>query len=419
MSTILKRASLLVALTLVCGTIAFAQTGPIEGTVKMKNADGTMKPVEGATVLIRRTDIKGEWTIKTDKAGRYVRLGMPLGGTFLVVVSGPGIKPTYLNNIRLTQTPTVDFVAEPGDGSTITAEQVMELMKKPAGGGAPQQPQVSEADRAKAMKDKEEYDKAVKESQALQGTFDAARTRYNTGIEMMKTRSYTTAVSEFEAAAGIDSSKHVAMLEIAYKANANLAEAHYQLGVDKFNNKQRNEAKPHFESAVKAAVKALDLAATNTKDPNINNDLITYYGIYGKNALLLIEHYGQADLVPQSAQYFDKAAALDTVNKNKWLVMKGDAYRASSMADEAVAAYKSVIDVDPKNFDALFKMGLTYLASAEKEKLQQAANYLDAFIAAAPPTDGRVAEAKSSLQVLKNDFKVEAEKPARRGTRKP
>lgn len=411
---------MLVAVALLCVATAWAQSGPIEGVVKIKNADGTMTPAVGVTILIHRTDIKGEWTVKSEKNGRFVRLGMPLAGTFTVVAYGPGIQPTFLSGIRLTQTPSVDIIALPGDSSQMTPQQVADLIKQGQAGGPaqPQQPQVSEADRAKAMKDKEEYDKAVKESQAVQATFDQARVRYNTGIEAMKVKNFTAAVSEFEAAAGVDTSKHVAFLEVAYKANANLAEAHYQLGVDKFNSKQKTEAKPHFDKAVTYVVKALELAATNTKDPNINNDLITYYGIYGKNSLLLIEHYGQADLVPQAAQYFDKAAELDAVNKNKWLVMKGDAYRASSMQDEAAAAYKAVIDTDPKNYDALFKMGLNYLASGDKEKLQLAANYLDQFIATAPPADARLTEAKSSLQVLKNEFKVEAEKP-KRPARKP
>src|SRR5688572_33167702 len=93
LSIILKRASMFVALALVVTASAFAQNGPIEGTVKVKGADGVAKPVEGATVTIYRTDIKGQWEVKTDKAGRYVRLGMPLAGTFIVVFSGPGMQP--------------------------------------------------------------------------------------------------------------------------------------------------------------------------------------------------------------------------------------------------------------------------------------------------------------------------------------
>lgn len=421
LTIILKRASMLVAVALVLTASAFAQTGPIEGTVKVKGADGVAKPVEGATVTIYRTDISGKWDVKTDKSGRYVRLGMPLAGTFIVVATGPGMQPFFLNNIKLVQSSVVDIVANPGDGSTLTLEQVKGLISG-AKSGAPlptQAPQASAADRAKAEKENAEYEKKVKESKAIQEAFDQARVRYNGGIEFMKASNYSAAVPEFEAATGVDTTKNVELLRLAYKANANMAEAHYQLGVDMFNKKQKNEAKPHFEKAVASSGKAIELASKDTAEPNINNDLIIFYGIYAKNVALMVEHYGQTDKAAEAAAALDKAASIDATNKNKWVVMKGDIYRFSGMQDEAIAAYKSVIEADPKNYESLYKLGLTYLQSPEKEKLQQAANYLDAFIAAAPADDKRLPEAKSSLQVLKNEFKVEAEKPARRRPGKP
>src|ERR1044072_8034572 len=102
-NSVMKRIFLLATMIGVLGAMAFAQTGPIEGTVKVKNADGSMKPVEGAKIDVYRTDIKGHYEVKTDKTGHYVRLGMPLQGTFLVVVSGPGIQWSYQNGIRLAQ----------------------------------------------------------------------------------------------------------------------------------------------------------------------------------------------------------------------------------------------------------------------------------------------------------------------------
>ena len=139
--TLIKRTMLVLAAALLLSAMALAQTGPIEGTVKVKGPDGT-KPVAGATVNIYRTDIKGSFDVKTDKQGHYVRLGMPLQGVFLVVASGPGMQPTWVNNVRLAQQSTVDIVAEAGDGSTLTYEQVMAQIggkgaSAPAGGGAP------------------------------------------------------------------------------------------------------------------------------------------------------------------------------------------------------------------------------------------------------------------------------------------
>src|SRR5438552_2840433 len=115
LSMVFKRVSMLVALAIVLCTSALAQTGPIEGTVKLKGADGVAKPAEGITVMVYRTDIAGKWDVKTDKNGRYVRLGMPLAGTFIVVFSGPGARAIYLNNIRLVQSSVVDITLEAGD----------------------------------------------------------------------------------------------------------------------------------------------------------------------------------------------------------------------------------------------------------------------------------------------------------------
>jgi tetratricopeptide (TPR) repeat protein len=420
-SIVLKRVSCLVALALMMTASAYAQNGPIEGTVRLKGADGVAKPVEGATVTIYRTDIKGQWDVKTDKNGRYVRLGMPLAGTFVVVFSGPGMQPAFLSNVRLVQSSVVDMTVNPGDGSTLTLEQVRAMMAGAKSGtpAQPQAPQMSAADKAKAEKENAEYEKKVKESKAIQETFDQARVRYNGGIELMKANNYQAALPEFEAASGVDTTKNVELLRLAYKAKANIAEAHYQVGVDLFNKKQKPDAKAHFENAVASISKAVELASTDSADPNNNNDLLVYYNIYAKNALLLVEHYGQADKVANAAAVFDKAAALDATNKNKWAVMKGDIYRYAGMSEEATTTYKGVIAVDPVNVDAMYGLGLTLIASSETKVIQEGANALGEFVAKAPATDRRVPIVKEALEAVKNAYKIEAEKPARRRPGKP
>src|SRR5713226_7694401 len=139
--------------------LTLAQTGQAEGTVKL-NAEGSKKPVPGALVDIYRTDIKGHWSVKTDNGGHFVILGLPLTGAFVFVASGPGITPTWVNNVHITQTPVVDIVAEPGDGQTMTLEQVQQAIagQKSGGGGQPAPRTLSAAERAKieaAQKDQQ------------------------------------------------------------------------------------------------------------------------------------------------------------------------------------------------------------------------------------------------------------------------
>ena len=54
---------------------AFSQVTAIEGVVK--GADGN--PVQGAIITFERTDIKGHYTVKTDKKGHYGHYGLPMG----------------------------------------------------------------------------------------------------------------------------------------------------------------------------------------------------------------------------------------------------------------------------------------------------------------------------------------------------
>jgi tetratricopeptide (TPR) repeat protein len=416
-TSILKRATTLVALVLISATIVFAQTGMVEGTVRITE-NGVKKGVPNAVVDIYRTDIKGRWQVKADKTGHYVMLGLPLTGHFIFVASAPNITPTWVAGVRITQSPVVDINVEPGDGSSITLEQVL-AAQKGGGSASPAAPAISSADRAKAEAARKEFEKQSKEGEALQASFDQARLHYNAGVELTKATppNYQAALSEFEQASAVDPGKHAQMLLLSYRANANLAEANYQIGADLFNQKKRDEAKPHFVKAVAAANAAIKAASTDTaqNNPNLNNDLVIYYSMLAKNAMLLVQFYGAADTVDPTAKALDAAASLDATNKNKWGVQKGDLYFSAGRTDDAVAAYKAVLAADPVNIDALYGLGLTLVAGTEKAQIQEGANTLADFVSKAPPTDKRVPIVKEALEGVKNAYKVEAEKPARRG----
>jgi tetratricopeptide (TPR) repeat protein len=416
-SKILRRAAGLGACLAILSAIALAQTTQIEGNVRLKAEDGTLKPVANATVDIYRTDIKGKWDVKTDKNGHYVRLGMPVAGTFLVVVSGEGLAPSWINGVRLLTGDPINITAFPGDGTRMTLEQVQAAISQQKSGGAPAAaaPTISAADRAKMETSKKEYEAKKKEAEALQANFDQLRTRYNQGVELMKTNQYQAAMTEFEAASAGDPGKHAAFAELTYRANANLAEAHYQIGVDLFNQKKRDEALPHFQQAVESINKAINVA-TNSPEPAAPTDLIVYYNILAKNSALIIEFYPLKDtkIIDDAMKVIEKAEVLDAANKGKWGVTRANMLRFSGRTDEAIAAYKAVLAAEPNNIDAIYNMGLTLLGSTEKERLQEAANALADFISKAPAEDKRVPDARNSLEVLKNEFKVQAEKPAKR-----
>ncbi len=414
-SKILRRAVSLSAILIASSIMVFAQTGTIEGTVKIKNADGTMTPVPGAQVDVYRTDIKGHWDMKTDKSGHYVRLGLPVQGTFIVTASGPGMQPTFITDARITQG-AIDLVGNPGDGAKITYEEVQKTLSQ-EGQGAPST--ATPQNKAAAEAAQKEYEAKAKESKEMQAAFDQAVARYNHGLELMNTNDYSGAVSEFEAASAVDPGKHAAFTELAYKAHANAAEAHYQLAVPLFNQRKRDEAKPHFEKAIEEINKAISIASSSPKPgPNLNNELINYYNIWLKNAKLLVEFYQQTDAVDQAVTAIDKARALDTANSAKWNVAKGDLYRTAYRSDDAIKTYKEVLATDPGNIDALYGLGLTLFATGNEANYQEAANYLSDFASKAPANDSRAATVKESLDALKKAANVEPEKGSKR-RRKP
>jgi tetratricopeptide (TPR) repeat protein len=397
--------------------VASAQVGALEGSVKLKTPQG-LKPVSGAIVDIYRLDIRGHWEAKTDKSGQFVYLGLPLVGTYLVVASGSGLQPTWVNNVRLTQNPVVNIECEPGDGTRLTLDQVKSLIEG-AKRGRQAQPQPSQEERAKLEAAQKEEAARRKEREELQAKLDQAISSFNQGIKLRNAKNYEAALSEFEAAASVDYTKDPAFVEVAHKANALVAETRYQIGADLFNQRKRTEAKPYFEEAVKAIKRAIAIAPTDQKNPNLKNDLLVYYDILVKNAKVLVEYYSATDLVDDTVKEIDRAAELDPANKNKWEIIKADLYRLAFRLDEAVAGYKGVLASDPNNIDALYGIGLALLSSSEKEKLQESANYLSEFVSKAPANDSRVASAKETIEALKRQFSIEAEKPATRRKGRP
>jgi tetratricopeptide (TPR) repeat protein len=424
--TLLRSAGLAVAAAFL-STVAFSQAGQVEGTVKVKQADGTAKPAAGVQIDIYRTDIKQRFDpIKTDKNGHYVRLGLPLQGTYIFVFSGPAASPTYLNNVRITQMPVVDTTLDAGEGQTLTLEEIQkQIAQQKAGGGGGAMPQpgktLSPAEKAKLEAAQKEMEASAKEGKELQASFDMAVKHFNEGVRLKTENNYVAALTEFEESTKLDPGKNKNFVEIAHRSNAQVAETNYQLGADKFNKKDRAGAKPHFEQAVTSINKAIAVASAVTEEPTVNNDLITYYGILEKNARILVENYGEAKLVDDTVKAIEKAEALDALNKNKWGVLKADMFRSAGRTDDAVAAYKKVIAADPTAVDALYGLGLTLIAGTERAQIQEGANTLADFVAKAPATDKRVPIVKDALEGVKNAYKVEAEKPAApaRGRRKP
>ena len=78
-----------------CSVAAFAQTSSISGEVK--DEDG--KPLKDAWIKIERTDIKGNYKVKTNKKGEYFHAGLPLG-TYNVSIEVDGKVRDQMKGVR-------------------------------------------------------------------------------------------------------------------------------------------------------------------------------------------------------------------------------------------------------------------------------------------------------------------------------
>lgn len=382
--------ALVLAMALAAGCAAAQfETFTFEGQVLMK---GTKQPVVGATIDIYRTDQKGKYEVKTNGKGMYTRIGMPVKGTFTIIVSGPGISPTFRDQITYLQA-RQDFEVEAGNGNRPTLEEVSRS------GGAPPPGARSEAE----LKAEAEAIAAAEAERAriaaLNASFVERKAQFDLGIQAMVAKDYAGAIPGLSAAiAGMADADPTMFGELVSVAGANLAEAHYQLGVQAFNNKDRAEAEANFKKG--AAAIALSLKFDATKPAHLV--------IQGKTLYLLIDKFNgmgaYTDSIETGAAAYLKAADLEVDKKKRleYLVGAAEVYRVGYSSEQAIATFKKVLTEDPDNISAIYGIGLTAVASGDN---QTAADYLQHFVDKAPG-DPRSGEAKTVLQTLAKDYKI-------------
>jgi hypothetical protein len=187
---------LTIALFLIGSPAIFAQTtAPIGGRVELKGADGTMTPVEGALVEVYRTDVKSKFpSDTTDKKGKFSFAGLPLGAVFVLSISGPGINPEIIPNIKAGMDQLVINVL-PGDGKKWTEDEVRQAVS----GGTTNQSTELTADQ---KKQKEEYDKKVAEIKAknekIQSQTAVVQKALDEGNAAFNSKNYDVAVVKYE-----------------------------------------------------------------------------------------------------------------------------------------------------------------------------------------------------------------------------
>jgi tetratricopeptide (TPR) repeat protein len=377
---------------------ALAQVGRLEGDVI--KAD-TKEPVVGAEVQIVRTDIKGNYPVKTDKKGHFLHAGVPLTGTYTILVSAPGCAPTFLTGIRPTQvTEPLKIELSNGDGRKLTLEDVKGIQANAPKGGQ----QMSAADQKKAQ---EEYEKKRAEIEAknkkAMEEHEAMKKLFEQGIQLAANKDYSGAINAYNEAAKLDAEQQAIW--------ANLALAFYNRGVtnynesakDPTNTSKRDAAKQDFNDAINSISKALALVEPLLNDPAKGADAkkskAQYIKIKADAEGLLARRLNVMEMIEPAVKDYREAAemAVTPADKAKFQLAAAEVYFDSGKAEEAVAAYAAIVEASPDNLDAIYKLGLAYASVA---KFQESANTFQKFLDRAPETDPRVPEVKTVLKDL-------------------
>ena len=409
-------AVLVAALLLLSTTGAVAQVVQVQGKVTLKQADGTVVPVQGAVVDIYRTDIKQEFHVRTDARGAYTHRGLPMMGTYTVAVSAPGARPDYRAGIRLGREPVNDFTLEPGDGSRLTLDQI-----KP-GAARPTPAAESAADRAR----REELERKVKEVEEANARIDAANQivsrTFQAGNAALNAGRLDEAITQYREGLAARADEPALLTNLSEALRRRGAEV-YNAALKEKDGNQRyaamEPAKKDWSEAAQASRKALDIInSARAVDP-------AQQQAYAQNKLAALSTYALAmrlvatkvDQSQASAAWEASQAHLavenDPARKAK---LRSDALQMlfdSGSMDLAVAEARKVLAVAPDDPSANRILGLSLFASGDKKNFQEAANYLQRYVEKAPDTDPLKQSAKESLDYLKTAENIEPQRPAR------
>jgi tetratricopeptide (TPR) repeat protein len=305
------------ALLLALAVAGMAQTGAIEG--KVIGPDGNPVGKDAALIKITRTDIKGNYKVKTNKKGEYFHAGLPMGKYDVECeMNGQVVDTVKGVQVRLGDPIPVNF-----DLAKLAKQQ--EAMQQAAQTG-----QVTE-EMARDMtpEQKAAFEKRAKEQAEMLKKNKELNDAFNAGMEAMKGGNWDAAVESLEKAKTLDATQHVIF--------GQLAEAY--AGQEKA--KQGEDRKAANAKTIENFEKAIELKP----------DDAAYYNNYG---LAL----ARGNMFDKAQEALDKAAKLDPPGAGKYYYNLGALLVNSGKSDPAAEAFKKAIEADPNYADAHYQYGI-------------------------------------------------------------
>lgn len=306
------------------GVPALAQIGIFQGVV----TDANGQPIQGVTVTIEGMEIKRSYKLTTDKKGKFIHAGIPLQGTYRIIVKKEGyvsdgvagVKPGFgMDDPRGTQ----NFKLNPGQSGKAAVELTDEEK-------AAIQAQAKESEAKKEVLAK------------LQGVFEQGR-------QLAMQGQHEQAIEQFKQAAQIDATQTAVW--------ANLGSSYNQL--------------KQYDQAIESYNKAIELKPT---DPGLFQNLAGVYGAMGN--------------VEKSKEMYEKAAGLAAATDPKTAAVQyynmGVTYINTGKAAEAEEALNKSLQMDPNYAEAHYQLGLTQLGL---NKMDDAVTHLKKYVELSPGGD--------------------------------
>lgn len=414
-----------------------AQTAPVNGKIELVKEDGTRVPVADALVEPFRMDIKASApSAKTNARGEFNFAGFALGASYYLAVSGAGISPTFLPNVRAGQERLL-ITVKPGDGRRLTEAEVREGAAAASATSEQRAEMTAEQKKAQA-----EYEAKVKEVEAK----NAKATKVNEvvgraikeGNDAFTAKNFDLAIAKYDEGIAIDP-EYVGSAPIFYN---NRGAAFLQRAIINYNTAIKASDVDAKVAGLGSTRKDLaDAAAGYLNSWNVLKNApasdIVDKGVYesaklgtlrgARDIFKMAVRTEQVDpdmieaakvLIPEFVAVETDAAAKADAN-----LVFADLYRVVGDSENAIAAYKRILSTSPTDHDALAGAGLSLVnlgyMNDDKEKLQEGANMLQQYANSAPDGHKFKADAVALIDQLKKEQNVTPQKTAAPPRRRP
>ena len=338
MSSQLKTLLLAAPALLLLSVTAFSQVTGVQGVVK----DESGSPVKDAVVTFDRTDIKGHYTVKTNKKGEYGHYGLP-SGTYDVSVA---IEGKVRDNIK-------GFHTSLGDPKQLnfdlkaTADRQQALNKAAETGSL-----TADQERGMSKEQKDQFEKAAKAREAQLAKNKALNEAFTTGKNAVDAKQWDAGIESLNKAAEMDPKQGAVWSELAdaYVGKAQATPA---------------EGAANYDKAFDAFKKAIDISPTDA-------------GLYNNYALALAKDKKLDDAKTNLA----KAAELDPPGAGKYYYNLGALLVNSGQNDAATEEFQKAVGADPNYADAQYQLGMALAAKASTDasgKITPAPGTIDAL----------------------------------------